>query len=89
LPEGRDIVEDAKRLYLRDNVAFFIDVLGERDVGKRVVGEVVEVMRGQEHGLLLSVFTRDGGDRKEEKASVRISSKRYNRILEASLYRIA
>jgi hypothetical protein len=68
LPDGRDVVEFAKEVYLRDNVDFLIDVLGERDVGMVMVGEVVEVMRGQGHGLVLSVLT---GDRKEEKAAVR------------------
>jgi hypothetical protein len=38
-----------------------------RGVGNRVVGEVVEVMREQGHGLVLSVLTGDG---KEEKAVV-------------------
>jgi hypothetical protein len=71
LPDGRDIVEYAKRVYMRDNVDFLIDLLGERDVGKGVVGEVVEVMRGQGLGLVLSVLT---GERKEEEAAVGLHS---------------
>jgi hypothetical protein len=66
-PEGPEVVEFVKRVYLRDNVDFFIDVLGERHVGKGVEGEMVEVMREQGHGLVLSVLTEDG---KEEKAVV-------------------
>ena len=66
-PEGPKLVEFVKRVYLRDNVDFFIDVFSERGVGNGVVGEVVEVMREQGHGLVLSVLTGDG---KEEKAVV-------------------
>jgi hypothetical protein len=67
LPDGRDIVEFAKRVFLRDGVHFYIDLIGEKDVGKGVWGEVVEGMRGQGHGLVLNVLT---GERKEEKAIV-------------------
>ncbi len=67
LPDGQELVEYAKRVYLRDNIDFFIDVLGGSDVGKEALGEVVNVMRGQGYGLVLSVLTRD---REEEKVAV-------------------
>ena len=79
LPDGRDIVEFAKRVFLRDDVHFFIDLVGEKDAGKGVLGEVVEVMRGQGHGLVVSVLT---GERKEEKATVgSYSSIRYSYLV--------
>jgi hypothetical protein len=52
LPDGREIVEFAKRVFWRDGVHFYMDIIGEKDVGKGVLGEVVEIMRGQGHGLV-------------------------------------
>jgi hypothetical protein len=43
LPDGRDIVEFAKRVFLSDDVHFYIDVIEAKDIGKGVLGEVLEV----------------------------------------------
>jgi len=39
-------------VFWRDGVHFYMDIIGEKDVGKGVLGEVVEIMRGQGHGLV-------------------------------------
>jgi hypothetical protein len=82
LPDGRDIVEFAKRVFLSDDVHFYIDVIEAKDIGKGVLGEVLEVTWGQGHGLVLSVLT---GDRKEEKATVGLYSwMRYSYLVDIS-----
>jgi hypothetical protein len=45
-------------------------VIGEKDLGKGMLGEVVEVMRGQGHGLVLSVLTEHRKKRKQQQVHI-------------------
>lgn len=44
-PSREEVIEYAKGVCLRDDIGFLIDVLGETDIGKGLMREVVGVMQ--------------------------------------------
>jgi hypothetical protein len=61
-PSVKEVIEYVKRVCLRDDVDFLIDVLGETDISKGLVRDAVGVMQMQESGLMASVFSGESKD---------------------------
>jgi len=68
--DGPELVEYAKKVYMRDNIDFLIDVLGETSVGSGFLEPVIEIMQDQGGGMVLGVVPPELTDLAKEKKVV-------------------
>ena len=64
--QGEELIEYAKKVYLRDNVDFLIDVLGETNVGSVFLKSIMNLMQEHRGGMVLSVLPTSLQERSKE-----------------------